>query len=266
MGPDEELGYVIANEVPTGDHPTPVEVDSYLNFWRSTDLTDQSFIDLLNSIPITNGLPLFTNVTDAQNWLSNNGHFTSYGNNLPTPTPTATSVLPTATPTPTPTTSQASVTSTPTPTPTNTPTPSVTTTSTNTPTPSVTTTNTPTPTPTPTPTSTPTASLLFQVVNNTTSRTITDIKISGITQTLTSGSYPITTGQQAGSLTHPSFNGVPPNIMIVYVGGSGNFVYNIKQNGSVAWNYVGAMSGNFIVPPITFDSTDEIILTIENYV
>jgi hypothetical protein len=78
MGPDEELGYVIAHEVPTGDHPTPVEVDSYLNFWRSTSLTDQSFVDLLNSIPITNGLSLFTNVTDALSWLNTNGYFTSY--------------------------------------------------------------------------------------------------------------------------------------------------------------------------------------------
>jgi hypothetical protein len=130
MGPDEELGYVIVNDVPTGNHPTQVEVDAYLNFWRSTDLTDQSFIDLLNSIPITNGLPLFTNINDAQSWLSDNGHFTSYDNNLPTPTPTPTSTpLPeaTATPTPTPTVESA------TPTPTDTPIPA---------------TSTPTPTPT----------------------------------------------------------------------------------------------------------------------
>jgi hypothetical protein len=130
MGPDEELGYVIVNDVPTGDHPTQVEVDAYLNFWRSTDLTDQSFIDLLNSIPITNGLPLFTNINDAQSWLSANGHFTSYDNNLPTPTPTPTSTpLPeaTATPTPEPTVESA------TPTPTDTPIPA---------------TSTPTPTPT----------------------------------------------------------------------------------------------------------------------
>jgi hypothetical protein len=78
MGPDEELGYVIANEVPAGNHPTQVEVDAYLNFWRSTSLTDQSFVDLLNSIPITNGLSLFTNVTDALSWLNTNGYFTSY--------------------------------------------------------------------------------------------------------------------------------------------------------------------------------------------
>lgn len=88
MGPDEELGYVIVNDVPTGDHPTQVEVDAYLNFWRSKELTDQSLIDLLNSIPITNGLPLFTNIVDVLNWLQTNEYFTSYGNNLPTPTPT----------------------------------------------------------------------------------------------------------------------------------------------------------------------------------
>ena len=132
MGPDEDLGYIIVNDVPTGNHPTQVEVDAYLNFWRSTDLTDQSFIDLLNSIPITNGLPLFTNINDAQTWLSANGHFTSYDNNLPTPTPTPTSTpLPeaTATPTPTPTVESA------TPTPTDTPIPA---TSTPTPTPTVT--------------------------------------------------------------------------------------------------------------------------------
>ena len=103
MGPDEELGYVVVNEVAPGDHPTPVEVDAYLNFWRSTDLTEQSLIDLLNVIPITNGLAPFTNISEVQTWLADNGHFTTYGNNLPTPTPTATSVLPTATPTPTPT-------------------------------------------------------------------------------------------------------------------------------------------------------------------
>jgi hypothetical protein len=546
MGPDEELGYIIAHESSLCDQPTPVEVDACLGFWRSDVLTEQSFVDLFNIIPPRVGQTKFTSGNSAKTWLNDNGYWTSYGENLPTPTPTSTSGLPTATPTPTPTPTATNISATPTPTstdipatstptptatsvsptatpvpPTNTPTPTATNpacditynivditptptatnpacdvtynivdttptptptpipptgtptptpTSTNTPTatavPSPTNTPTPTPTstsvpatPTPTPTSvpdptatpvpptptptdvntcsgipytltntwgaptsgitlwvstsgstasnqvnrlaisqplfinkidnngvdrtsyfgaitgntftmticqngnsaiysgitgslayngtsyfqfdatklslvqsspvsaftfnelvyfditvggspaptstptatsvpptntptptptatevpsptntptptatdipstpTPTPSLLFQVVNNTTSRTITDIKISGITQTLTSGSYPITTGQQAGSLTHPSFDGVPPNIMIVYVGGSGNFVYNIKQNGSVAWNYVGAMSGNFIVPPITFDSTDEIILTIENYV
>jgi hypothetical protein len=102
MGPDEELGYVIANQVPTGDHPTPVDEDSYINFWRSTDLTEQSLLDLLNVLPITNGLEPFTNGSDAKTWLNDNGYFTTYGEDLPTPTPTPTN-LPTATPTPTPT-------------------------------------------------------------------------------------------------------------------------------------------------------------------
>jgi hypothetical protein len=78
MGPDEDLGYVIAHEVPTGDQPTPVEVDAYLSFSRSTSLTDQSFLDLLNVLPITDGLEPFTNATDAKTWLNNNGHWSSY--------------------------------------------------------------------------------------------------------------------------------------------------------------------------------------------
>jgi hypothetical protein len=171
MGPDEELGYVIANQVPTGDHPTPVDEDSYINFWRSTDLTEQSLLELLNVLPITDGLEPFINATDAKDWLENNGHWTSYGESLSTPTPTATP-LPTATPTPTPTDNLGdsllqengdsllqengdnilleSTSTTPTPTPTSAPT------DTPTPTPTLTSTPTPTPTDTPVPTDTPT--------------------------------------------------------------------------------------------------------------
>ena len=114
MGPDEDLGYVIAHEVQTGDHPTPVDVDSYLNFWRSKHLTDQSLLDLLNALSITDGLSPFTDANDAKTWLNNNGHFTSYGEGAPppTPTPTPTNATLGTTPTPTPT-------STPTPTPTS---------------------------------------------------------------------------------------------------------------------------------------------------
>ena len=174
MGPDEELGYVITNQVPTGDHPTPVDEDSYINFWRSTDLTEQSLLDLLNVLPITNGLEPFTNGSDAKTWLNDNGYFTTYGEDLPTPTPTPTN-LPTATPTPTPTDNLGdnllqengdsllqengdnilleSTSTTPTPTPT----PDATSVPTDTPTP-LPATSTPTPTPAPTsgPTDTPT--------------------------------------------------------------------------------------------------------------
>ena len=50
MEPDEVLGYIITSDVVTGDHPTPVEVGAYLGFWGLTALTDQSFLDLLNSV------------------------------------------------------------------------------------------------------------------------------------------------------------------------------------------------------------------------
>ena len=143
MGPDEELGYVVISEVEPGTQPTEVGLGAYLGFWRSTDLTDQSFLNLMNVIPPTVGSRPFTNVSDAQNWLTNNNHFTSYDTNLPTPTPTPTPTpAPTDTPTPTPT-------STPTPNPTDTPTPTPTSTPTPTPTPTV---AGPTSTPTPTPT------------------------------------------------------------------------------------------------------------------
>lgn len=102
MGPDEELGYVITHEVVNGNHPTQVEIDAYLGFWRSTDLTDQSFLDLVNVLPITEGLSPFTDSNDAKIWLNNNGFWVSYGENQTTPLPTSTP-LPTATPTPTPT-------------------------------------------------------------------------------------------------------------------------------------------------------------------
>ena len=149
MGPDEELGYIITYEVVTGDHPTPVEVGAYLGFWGSTELTDQSFLDLVNVLPITEGLLPFTNGNDAKVWLNNNGYWTSYGENQITPTPTSTSL-----PTPTPTATEVSPTATPvepTPTPTDVP-PTATPVSTSTPTP--TSTDVP-PTPTPTPTETP---------------------------------------------------------------------------------------------------------------
>jgi len=151
MGPDEELGYVIAHEVPTGDHPTPTDVDSFVGFWRSDVLTEQSFVDLFNIIPPRVGQTKFTSGNSAKTWLNDNGYWTSYGENLPTPTPTSTSGLPTATPTPTPT--ATNIPATPTPTSTDIP-------ATSTPTPTPTETEVPaTPTPTatevpPTPTAT----------------------------------------------------------------------------------------------------------------
>jgi hypothetical protein len=141
-GPDEELGYVIAQSVSGNTQPTPLSgVTASVGFFRSTDLTEGSFITLSETIAQQS----FATAEDAKTWLNNNGYWTSY-ETLPNPTPTPTE---TASPTPTET-------STPTPTPTNTPTETEvltpTPTETSTPTPSVTNTQTPSATPTFTPT------------------------------------------------------------------------------------------------------------------
>ena len=143
MGPDEDLGYVVAFEVPTGDHPNPVgSNEAYVGFFRSEQLTEQSFLTLLSVLPFSTGL-VFNDGADARAWLLNNGYWTSFGESIsaPTPTPTATPTpVPTDTPTPTPTSTSVP----PTATPTSTPVPP---------------TATPTATPTPTLTSTPTPTL-----------------------------------------------------------------------------------------------------------
>lgn len=161
-GPDEDLGYVIAQTVPSGNQPNPVGGSAYVGFFRSEFLTDNSFLELSESV----AGQTFVDVFEASTWLSNNGYWTSYVPPAVTPTPTpTTSVTPTSTQTmtPTPTTTLTasptpSVTPTLTQTPTNTISPTTTPTRTVTPTPSVTPsvsptlTQTPTTTPTPTPT------------------------------------------------------------------------------------------------------------------
>jgi hypothetical protein len=165
-GPNEISGYVIAHPTPSGNQPNPISVPAYLGFWRSKFKTNESFLDLVNVIPPRKGLTPFTNTTDASNWLSENGFWTSYPSPTPalsqTPTLTPTStVTPSVTPTTTTTpsvTPTITLTSTPTKTPEATPTQTSTNTPsvTQTPTPSVTTSQTPTGTSqsTPTPTAT----------------------------------------------------------------------------------------------------------------
>jgi len=134
-GPDETEGYVIAYPIPACNRQTPVfGVFACLGFKRSENLSNNSFIQLANSIAPSPPAP-FTSATDASIWLTNNGYWNSYPVSGSTPTPTATLGL-TPTPTITPTSTSAGVT----------PTPSVT--SSVTPTPTGTASVTPTPTPT----------------------------------------------------------------------------------------------------------------------
>jgi hypothetical protein len=137
MGPDEDLGYVIAHENASGNQPNPIGSSAYVQFWRTNLFTDNSFLTLINSLPARNGLSPFTNTYDGYSWLTTNGYWTTFiepsPNQTPTPTPTVTN---TQTPSVTPTSSV---------TPTNTVTPTSSVTPTNTPTPTIT--NTPSPTP-----------------------------------------------------------------------------------------------------------------------
>ena len=150
-GPDEDLGYVIAVPVSGNTQPTPISgVTASVGFYRSDDLTNNSFIDLTNNVFNQN----FSSANEASTWLTNNGYWNSYIIVPPSPTPTSTE---TPTPTITPTNTETP-TSEPTQTPTNssTPTPTPSITASQTVTPTVTQTRTPTQTPTRTGTPTPT--------------------------------------------------------------------------------------------------------------
>jgi len=160
MGPDEDLGYVIATDNPANDQPTEPGINppfGDVTFWRTDVFTDLAFIQLSQVISRENGTPqTFATTDDAKTWLNSNGYWTSYVLPLSTPTPTPTQTqtsTPTSTPTQTPTNT---VTNTPTNTATNTPTNTATNTPTQTPTNTATNTPSSTETPTPTPTNTAT--------------------------------------------------------------------------------------------------------------
>lgn len=127
MGPDEDLGYVIAHQTTSGNQPNPLSIPAYLGFWRTPIKTDQEFINLSQYISREHGSPqIFSDTSQAKTWLNNNGYWTSYVAVSPTPsvTPTITpSVTPSVTPTITPSVTPTK-TVTPSVTPTITPSPS----------------------------------------------------------------------------------------------------------------------------------------------
>ena len=73
-GPDEDLGYVIAHTVPSGNQPNPKGLSCSIGFWRTTSLTDQSFLTLVSQ---TVG-QTFATASTAATWLNTNGYWTSY--------------------------------------------------------------------------------------------------------------------------------------------------------------------------------------------
>ena len=224
-GPDEELGYVIGYPQSGGTQPTPGGGLASVQFWRSSLLTEASFI--LISEWITQKYSTqqtFITGDDAKTWLNNNGFWTSW-ESIPTPTPTNT---PTQTPTPT-------VTETPTETPTNTPT------------------ETPTETPTPTPTVTNPLDGYFYN-NNNSGAVITNI--SGVTFDYTPQPYnfPISYGEQV-SFSHGEIN-AGEGLTITVTGGTG-FELQVIVNSTVYFfqNYSTPTDVTYTFPiPVTSDS------------
>lgn len=73
--PNEDLGYVIAHEDPTGGHNgKPGNIPAYVGFWRSPSKTEESFLNFTNNLFNQN----FTGGTDAVTWLNANGYWTSF--------------------------------------------------------------------------------------------------------------------------------------------------------------------------------------------
>lgn len=160
------------------------------------------------------------------------------------------------------------------PTPTNTPsnTPSETPTNTPSETPTSTPSNTPsiTPssseipiaseTPTPTPTVTPTNPAKLQLYNETTSRTITSCTIEGVTQNLTSGSYPILSNQSGFAATHDptvSINSVQFNF-----GGTNPFDLYVYRNGVLQFYLASYNNNSMMAGGMSASTSDTILLRI----
>jgi hypothetical protein len=76
MGPDEDLGYIVAKEIPTGTQPNPVSSNqATVAFSRSPLKTELSFVNHVNGSFGQN----FTTGNQAKTWLNNNGYWTSWG-------------------------------------------------------------------------------------------------------------------------------------------------------------------------------------------
>ena len=74
-GPDEDLGYVICKPISSGDQPNTLGIPCYIGFERSSALTDQSFLNLANSVFPGNN---FSSASNAKSWMDSNGYWTSY--------------------------------------------------------------------------------------------------------------------------------------------------------------------------------------------
>jgi hypothetical protein len=247
-GPDEDLGYVIAYQVPDDSQPTPISgVTASVQFWRSSVKTESSFIEIADYVTGQS----FPSGDDASSYLTTNGYWNSWNFVPPTPTPTHTptntptntvtpSVTPTETPTNTPTVTE---------TPTNTPTETPTETPTNTPTVTETPTNTPSVTPTETPTNTPTVTTTPTLTPTVTPSKPT-ISITYIGQTYNSSS------EYSYSFTNVDIGGPGLIAIAVTLGGTSSTISN-QRIGGVACSKVsgGQRSTHIFYRSITATGT-----------
>ena len=75
-GPDEDLGYVIAQSVPEGNQPTPFTgVTAYVGFFRSPILNESSFIEIAQRVSTNQN---FNSGNEAYLWLTGNSYWTSW--------------------------------------------------------------------------------------------------------------------------------------------------------------------------------------------
>ena len=74
-GPDEELGYVIAQSVPENTQPAPDGSTASVGFFRSTALTESSFIQIAQRVSTNQ---TFATGNDAYLWLTGNSYWTSW--------------------------------------------------------------------------------------------------------------------------------------------------------------------------------------------
>ena len=77
-GPDEELGYVIAQSISGNTQPTPIDgVFASVGFFRTNGFDDNQFVQLANTVSNSN----YTIASEASSGLTTNGYWNSYSIN-----------------------------------------------------------------------------------------------------------------------------------------------------------------------------------------
>lgn len=86
MGPDESGLVIIAKDVPTQDHPSPVGDIGNCEFWGGP-YSRELFIEIASKLPERAGLLPFDDDDEAYDWVTNNGYWTNYSYSPPAQKP-----------------------------------------------------------------------------------------------------------------------------------------------------------------------------------